>query len=73
MNLVRIGKIIINFDHVTDILPGDLDGGDPQSLVVHLANGKTHGFSGDEADGLRAFIERTVKSAVKPLDDFMIQ
>jgi hypothetical protein len=72
VNLVRIGKIIINFEHVTDIVPGDPAGPDPESLIVNMVTGKTFTFTGDQADGLRAFIERTVKTAVKPLEDFIV-
>ena len=66
MNLVRIGKIIINFDHVTDILQGEAAGPNPESLIVNFANDRKHTFTGDDAEGLKAFLDRTAKTAVKP-------
>jgi hypothetical protein len=70
MNLVRIGQIIINFDHVTEVLQGEAIGPNPESLIVIFVNDRRHTFNGDDALGLRAYLERTVKSAVAPQKDF---
>ena len=72
MNLVRVGKIIVNFDHVTDILQGEATGPNPESLIVYFANDRKHTFTGDDAEGLKAFLDRTAKNAAKPLKDFEI-
>ena len=72
MNLVRVGKIVVNFDHVTDILQGEAAGPNPESLIVCFANDRKHTFTGDDAEGLKAFLDRTVKTAAKPLKDFEI-
>ena len=73
MNLVRVGKIIVNFDLVTDILQGDQAGPDPESLIVNFVNDKKHTFTGDDAEGLRAYIERTAKTATRPQKDFEVK
>jgi hypothetical protein len=73
LNLIRIGKIIINFDNVTDVIQANPSGSEPETLSVQLINGKSFTFTGDEAHGLQAFLDRTVKTAVKPLDDFIVQ
>ena len=72
MNLVRIGKIIINFDHVTDVLQGDPSSPNPESLIVIFVNDRRHTFTGDDALGLQAFLERTVKKAVAPEKDIEV-
>ena len=72
MNLVRVGKIFVNFDLVTDVLQGEGAGPNPESLIVHFANDRHHTFTGDDAEGLRAFLDRTAKNATKPLKDFEI-
>jgi hypothetical protein len=72
LNLIRIGKIIINFDNMTDVVSEDPSGSNPETLVVNMIGGKTYTFTGDEAHGLQAFLDRTVKTAVKPLDDFIV-
>jgi hypothetical protein len=69
MNLVRIGKIIINFDVVTEILQGEASGPDPDSLIVFFGNDREHTFTGEDAEALRAFLERTTKNAVAPQKD----
>jgi hypothetical protein len=69
MNLVRIGRIIINFDLVTEILQGEAAGPNPESLIVHFANDRKHTFKGDDAEALQAFLERTTKNAVSPQKD----
>jgi hypothetical protein len=69
VNLIQIGKIVINFEHVTDILPGDPAGPHPESLLLNLINGNHHTFTGDDAAALKAYIERTGKTLVKPLRD----
>ncbi len=69
MNMLRVGRIIVNLDHVTDIVQGDPAGPHPESLIVNFANGLKHTFTGDDAEGLRAFLGRTVKIASVPLKD----
>ncbi len=69
MNLLRVGRIVLNLDHVTDILEGDPAGPHPESLIVNFANGRQHTFTGDAAEGLRAYLERTAKGAKAPLKD----
>jgi hypothetical protein len=69
MNLLRVGRIIINLDHVTDIIQGDSAGSHPESLIVNFVNGLKHTFLGEDAEGLRAYLERTVKGAKAPLKD----
>jgi hypothetical protein len=69
MNLVRIGRIIINFDLVTEILQGEAGGPEPESLVVHFGRDRKHTFKGDDAEALRAFLDRTTKNAVTPQKD----
>jgi hypothetical protein len=69
MNLVRIGKIIINFDQVTEILQGEAAGPNPESLIVHFGSDRKHTFKGDDAEALRAFLDRTTKNAVSPQKD----
>jgi hypothetical protein len=67
MNMLRVGKVIVNLDHVVDITS------QPHSLIVNFVNGQTHTFTGDDAEGLKAYIERTVKSATVPLKDFEVK
>ncbi len=50
MTLVRIGKIIINFDLVTEILQGEAAGPNPESLIVHFGSDRKHTFKGDDAE-----------------------
>ena len=69
MNLVRIGKIIINFDFVTEVLQGEATGPNPDSLVVFFGNDRKHTFTGVDADALRAYLETTTKNAVPPPKD----
>jgi hypothetical protein len=69
VTMIRIGKIIINFDTVTSVLPGI----EPGSLIVRFVNDQSQTFTGDDADGLLAFLERTVRTAVKPLEDFVVE
>ena len=68
MTLVRIGNVVVNFDNVTAIVNGI----EPGSLIVRFVNDQSQTFIGDEADGLRAFLDRTVRTAVKPLGDFVV-
>ena len=70
MIMLRVGNIIVNLDQVTDIIQGDPAGTHPESLIINFVNGQTHTFSGDDAAGLRAYLERTVRSATAPLKDF---
>jgi len=69
MIMLRVGKIIVNLDQVTDIIQGDSAGLHPDSLIVNFANGQKHTFMGDDAEGLRAYLERTVRNAAVPLKD----
>ena len=69
MNLLRVGRIILNLEHVTDILQGDAAGPHPESLIVNLADGRKHTFTGHDAEGLKAYLDRTVKEAKAPLKD----
>jgi hypothetical protein len=69
MTLIRIGNIVINFDCVTSIVNGI----EPGSLIVRFVNDQSQTFTGDEADGLRSFLDRTVRTAVKPLEDFVVE
>jgi hypothetical protein len=73
LNLIRIGKIVVNFEQVTDIVSADPDDPNPESLTINFSNGKTITFNGDDAHGLLVFLDKTVKSAAKPLDDFILQ
>ena len=70
MNLLRVGQIIINLEHVVDILQGDAADSHPESLIVRFPEGRTHTFTGDDAEGLRAYLARTVKNAQAPQKDF---
>jgi hypothetical protein len=72
VNLVRVGKIIVNLDLAIDILPGDAAGPDPGSLTVHFVDDREHTFTGDDAEGLRAYLERTAKNAKTPQKDLEI-
>jgi hypothetical protein len=72
MNMLRVGRIVINLDHVIDIIQGDAVGQNPESLIVNFVDGRKHTFAGDDAEGLRAFLGRTVKSASAPLKDFEV-
>jgi hypothetical protein len=72
MNMLRVGKVIVNLDHAVDIIQGDPAGPHPESLIVTFVNGQKHSFTGDDALGLRAYVERTVKSATAPLKDFEV-
>ncbi len=69
MTLIRIGNIIVNFDNVITVIPGT----EPRSLILRFINDQTQTFEGDEAEGLQIFLDKNVRSAVKPLDDFMIE
>ena len=69
MNLLRVGKIIINLDHVIEILQGEAAGPHPESLIVVFANDRKHTFMGDDAAGLRAYLDRTAKNATVPQKD----
>jgi hypothetical protein len=73
MNMLRVGKIIVNLDHVVDIIQSESAGPHSQSLIVNFVNGQAHIFTGDDAEGLRAYVERTVKSAAVPLKDFEVK
>ena len=69
MNLVRVGKIVVNFDLVIDVLPGEAGGPDSEGLIVNLVDGRKHTFTGDDADALRDFLTRMAKGARGPRTD----
>jgi hypothetical protein len=73
MTMIRVGKIVLNLDHVVDIIQGDPAGPHPEALIVNFVNGQKHTFTGDDALGLQAYVERTVRSATAPLKDFEVK
>ena len=73
MNMIRVGRIVFNLEHVIDIIQGDPDGPHPEGLTVNFISGQKHSFIGDDALGLRAYVDRTVKSATVPLKDFEVK
>ena len=68
MSLIRIGQVVVNFANVTTVtrVEGSVN------LVVRFVNGEEKTFEGDEALGLQAYIDKSVKTAVKPLEDFVV-
>lgn len=44
MNLIRIGRIVVNFDRVTEIIQGDPAGPHPEAFVVNLGHRRSHTF-----------------------------
>jgi hypothetical protein len=54
MHLIRIGKMFLNLDTITRILP--VVGGMPGELRVFFAHGDCHEFDGADADALRAWL-----------------
>ncbi len=68
MTLIRIAKMVINFDNVTEIIPGI----EPGSLIVRYVNDHSQTFTGDDAEGLQVFLDKNVRTASKPLEDFIL-